>query len=215
MSTGLVTKIFRDSGRRKCRAKQHFHINKHTYSSSFAPLFFQEKWARSRARSPCRTPQSATTPAAGCKQHNLLCHAEQHFHIKQTNLNIQVLLPLFSFKKRGRGQGRVALVALRRARNPLRRSETIQLPLPCKAAPSQKSNTQIFKFFCPTFLLRKVGEVKGEKPLSPFANGETSLVALRRARHPLKTPYKYSFLKTCKLSSGGKTGKYSKPHAPV
>ena len=35
----------------------------------------------------------------------------------------------------------------------------------------------------PTFLLRKVGEVKGEKPLSPFANGETSLVALRRARN--------------------------------
>ena len=32
-------------------------------------------------------------------------------------------------------------------------------------------------FFCPTFLLRKVGEVKGEKPLSPFANGETFLVA--------------------------------------
>ena len=30
-----------------------------------------------------------------------------------------------------------------------------------------------------------MGEVKGEKPLSPFANGETSLAALRRARNPL------------------------------
>ena len=29
-------------------------------------------------------------------------------------------------------------------------------------------------FFCPSFLERKEGEVKGEKPLSPFANGEIS-----------------------------------------
>ena len=170
MSTGLVTKIFRDSGRRKCRAKQHFHINKHTYSSSFAYFSFKKSGrgqgrealvaVRKRRNLSCRAPQSAKSPAAACKQHNLLCHAEQHFHIKQTNLNIQVLLP--------------------------------------------------------TFLLRKVGEVKGEKPLSPFANGETSLVALRRARNPLREIlYKYSFLKTCKLSSGGKTGKYSKPHAPT
>ena len=147
---------------------------------------------------------------------NTLLYSKLPFHAKKQYTNIQVLLPLFSFKKSGRGQGRAALVALRRVRNPRRRrSETTQLPLLCKAAPSQKNNTQIFKFFCPSFLLRKEGEVKGEKPLSPFANGETSLVALRRVRNPLKTPYKYSFLKTCKLSSGGRSGKYSKLHAPA
>ena len=165
-------------------------------------------------------------PAAACKQHNLLCHAEQHFHIKQINLNIQVLLPTFLRKKSRRGQGRVALVAVRKRRN-----------LSCRAPQSAKSPAAACKqhhLLChaeqhfhikqtnlniqvllPTFLERKVGEVKGEKPLSPFANGETSLAALRRARNPLKTSYKYSFLKTCKLSSGGRTGEYSKPHAPV
>ena len=52
----------------------------------------------------------------------------------------------------------------------------------------RKNNTQIFKFFCPSFLLRKEGEVKGEKPLSPFANGETSPVATRKPRNSSALP---------------------------
>ena len=77
MSTGLVTKIFRDSGRRKCRAKQHFHINKHTYSSSFAYFSFKKSGrgqgrealvaVRKRRNLSCRTPQSAKSPSPPLK----------------------------------------------------------------------------------------------------------------------------------------------------
>ena len=47
---------------------------------------------------------------------------------------------------------------------------------------SQKSNSNI-QVLLPTFLLRKVGEVKGEKPLSRLASREIPLPHFRRARN--------------------------------
>ena len=51
-----------------------------------------------------------------CTQ-STLKYSKLPFHAKQSNSSIQVLLPTFLRKKSRRGQGRVALVALRRARN--------------------------------------------------------------------------------------------------
>ena len=51
----------------------------------------------------------------------------------------------------------------------------------------RKNNTQIFKFFCLLFSERKVGEVKGEKPLSRSAEREIP-VATRKPRNPSALP---------------------------
>ena len=53
-------------------------------------------------------------------------------------------------------------------------------------------------------MLRRIGKF--------FENGRAMCIAEREI--PFEIPYKYSFLKISKLSSGGRTGEYSKPHAP-
>ncbi len=42
-----------------------------------------------------------------------------------------------------------------------------------------KMRESIFEFFCPSFLERKEGEVKGEKPLSRLASREIPLPHFR------------------------------------